>query len=230
MNDKNIAIVSCTALKNKEDTLLYQSLTELEDAGCETFDDVTFITNNQKGLSYRYNEYLNQYGQKYDYIVFAHDDVFISDGMIISKLIKAHCDYDIVGVAGGINPTISSPSLWHLMCGGFGTNLRGFAGHFISDQQVNITNFGPTPARVAIADGLFLSIDVKKITEKKWKFNENYTFHLYDIASCIDANKAKLKIGVYPILLFHASPGLKTLSDPVFLHNQNKFLAEYSSN
>jgi hypothetical protein len=180
-------------------------------------------------LSKRYNEFLNENIDDYDIIVFVHDDVFLDDGKLRHKLITAHEAFDIVGVAGGLNPVIKQPALWHLMCGGFGPNLRGFAGHYTSDDKVAITSFGPTPARVALADGVFLSINTHTIKQTGWRFNENYSFHHYDIASCLDANKLQLKIGVWPILLYHMSPGLRSLEDKVFLLNQEKFLNEYSN-
>jgi hypothetical protein len=226
----HIALVSCTKHQHKEETLLYKSVVELKDNDdpyC-AFDYVHFFTNNTDGLSQRYNEFIENNINDYDIITFVHDDVYIDDGKIINKLESAHEQYDIVGIAGGLNPTIRQPALWHIMCGGFGPNLRGFAGHYINNEQISITNFGPTPSRVAIIDGVFFSIKTKSIKESGWKFNENYTFHHYDIASCIDANRLKLKIGVWPILLYHMSPGLRDLNSTVFLQNQKKFIEEYS--
>lgn len=226
----HIALVSCTKKKHKEETLLYKSVVELkknDDPYCE-FDYIHFFTSNTCGLSQRYNEFIKNNIDDYDIITFVHDDVYIDDGKIASKLALAHEQYDIVGVAGGLNPVIRQPALWHIMCGGFGPNLRGFAGHYINDEQISITNFGPTPSRVAIIDGVFFSIKTKSIKKSGWKFNEKYTFHHYDIASSIDANKLKLKIGVWPILLYHMSPGLNDLNNQVFLQNQKKFIEEYS--
>jgi len=226
----HIALVSCTKQQYKEETLLYKSIIELknnDDPYC-AFDYVHFFTNNTKGLSQRYNEFIKNNIDDYDIITFVHDDVYIDDGKIANKLESAHEKYDIVGVAGGLNLSIRQPALWHIMCGGFGPNLRGFAGHYINNEQVSITNFGPTPCRTAVVDGVFFSVKTKSIKEKGWNFNENYTFHHYDIASCIDANKLKLKIGVWPILIYHMSPGLSDLNDTIFLQNQKKFIEEYS--
>lgn len=112
------------------------------------------------------------------------------------------------------------------MCGR--ENLRGAAGHFLPDNNaIHITAFGPSPARVALLDGLLLAVNSKKVAAAGWKFNENYNFHLYDIASCIDANKKKLKCGVLPIHVIHQSPGLRDYNDPTFQKNQNQFLKEY---
>jgi hypothetical protein len=116
------------------------------------------------------------------------------------------------------------------MCGGFeGGNLRGAVSHLIPNGQSHVTPFGPSPERVAIIDGVFMSVNVKKVRSVGWKFNENYDFHHYDISSSLDANKKKLKLGVAPIHLIHSSPGLRDFNDITFQKNQAQFLKEYAS-
>jgi len=186
--------------------------------------------NNTEGLSKCYNNFLKENAKSFDYIVFVHDDVYIDDFNIHEKLETFHKQFDIIGLAGGINPKIQKLALWHLMCGGMGSNnLRGAVAHSFNDKQIFMTSFGPTPSRVAILDGLFLSINTKKILETGFKFNENYTFHHYDIASSLDANNLKLKLGVAPIWVVHKSPGLSNVNDDIFLKSQEKFLQEYSN-
>lgn len=186
--------------------------------------------NNTLSLSKCYNEFLDSKGKNFDYVIFVHDDVFLDDLRLTEKICRAHMSYDIVGLAGGISPAIKAPALWHIMCGGFnGGNLRGAVAHPCSKDQIMVTNFGPAPARVAILDGLFLSVDVRKINSVRWRFNENYEFHHYDIASSIDANNKHLKLGVAPIWVMHASPGLLNVNDERFTSSQEKFLSEYSS-
>ena len=225
------AIVSCTQLTDYKQTLLYKSLAKLEKRNnLLLLNDTHFITQNKVGLGKAYNKFLSD-NPIYDYVLFVHDDMWIDDAGFIFKLEEAHKEYDLIGLAGGINPILKAPALWHLMCGGFqGGNLRGFAGHYHSDgKTTSITNFGPSPARVAVIDGAFMSLNVKRAVEVNWKFNENYTFHHYDLSSCLDANKKKLKLGVVPILTYHNSPGLRDINDKTFTENQAKFLKEYAS-
>jgi len=206
--------------------MFYESVNRLADEV-----DVVYEENNTEGLSKRYNDLIRTSKNLYEYIVFVHDDVFVDDLNVCQKLIHAHRDFDIVGLAGGINPVIQKPALWHLMCGGFGSgNLRGAVAHPAGPEAVAMTSFGSTPARVAILDGLFLSIKVSSIRSKKWQFNENYKFHHYDIASCIDANQKKLKLGVAPIWVIHNSPGLLNINDKMFTDSQETFMREYSNN
>ena len=219
-----IAFYFATKSGNAEETLAHKSLSRLNDV------DVYYDTNNAQGLSVMYNSILKEHANDFDCIVFLHDDVYVDDLGVCDKLIKAHAQFDIVGLAGGVNPVIKAPALWHLMCGGFqGNNLHGAVSHPCSKDQIMFTNFGPTPARVAILDGLFLSVRTICVKQTGWKFNENYDFHHYDIASCIDANKKKLRLGVAPIWVMHNSPGLLSFEDKNFNASQEKFLKEYGT-
>lgn len=219
------AFFFATRSNEPENTSAFKSLSRLKDKITIFYD-----SNNTEGLSKKYNEIIVKHKASFDNIVFVHDDVYVDDLYVCEKLVRAHNDFDIVGLAGGINPKIQKLALWHLMCGGFGSNnLRGAVAHPFNDKgQIFMTSFGPTPARVAILDGLFLSINVRKANSVGWKFNENYTFHHYDIASSIDANNKKLKLGVAPIWVVHKSPGLLNTNDDLFLNSQNKFIEEYS--
>lgn len=220
----NYCIFSCTRKSDEKETLLYKSCLELNDV------DLFIKTKNTEGLSVSYNKFLySTEAEKYDTIIFVHDDVFIDDGKLEYKLSKAFKEYDIVGLAGCINPKIEKPALWHLMAGGFhGGNLRGIVAHYDKNDNFYFTNFGSTPSRVVLLDGLFIAVNVKKVKEAAWRFNEDYDFHHYDIASCIDANSKKLKLGVYPIYVIHKSPGLLNPNDQSYIDSEHKFLEYYS--
>jgi hypothetical protein len=223
------AFYFCTRKDNPKDTLAHQSLEKILNKFPKNFS-LYYNSNNTKGLSYNYNKILNEYGTDYDNIVFLHDDVHVDDFNVVDKLHDGHLRFDLVGLAGGINPAIKEPALWHIMCGGFGSgNLRGAVAHPYSKGQITMTSFGPTPSRVAILDGLFISVKTKSILNAGWQFNENYEFHHYDIASSIDANSKMLKLGVVPIWVAHNSPGLLNINDEKFVSSQEKFLNEYSS-
>lgn len=223
---KTTLYVSCTQKDKKEDTLLHQSIVDKCLLGED--DVLEMITNNKRGLSSVYNTYINEaVAKRHDRIVFVHDDVYIDDLLINVKLNKAMYDlnYDIVGLAGAKEPQIKHPALWHIMSDR--QNHRGYAGHIFGDKRV-MTGFGPTPDRVAIVDGLFVAVNLKRALETGWRWNENFDFHHYDIASCLDANKCKMRVGVYPINVFHKSPGLMSLNDEKWSKSNEKFLQLYS--
>jgi hypothetical protein len=228
MNPK-VVIVSCTRkLSQEANTLpLYRSWGD----GLNTPNYKLDITwENTEGMSVVYNKKIQEYKNSgAEFLVCVHDDVYIDDLKLYEKLsmAKNKLGYDIVGLAGGLNPKLTNPALWHIMTDR--NQQRGEVAHPAGNQnQTMTTAFGPTPSRVAIADGLFLALHLPSIIKTNWKFNENYNFHHYDISSCIDANRAKLRIGVYPIHVIHSSPGLMSLHDEAWAKSNEKFLKEYN--
>jgi hypothetical protein len=228
MNPK-VVIVSCTRkLQEEAKTLpLYRSWTD----GLNTPNYKLDITwENTEGMPVVYNRKIEEYrNSEVEFLVCVHDDVYIDDLKLYEKLqsSKQKLGYDIVGLAGGLNPKLTNPALWHIMTDR--NQQRGEVAHPAgNNNQTMTTAFGPTPSRVAIADGLFLALHLPSISKTNWKFNENYTFHHYDISSCIDANRAKLRIGVYPIHVIHSSPGLLSIHDEAWVKSNEKFLKEYA--
>jgi len=225
------AIVVASKKDKAEDTLIYQSLVPLKSIG-QKFS-AHFFLNNTKGLSKVYNEAITNilYSDKdgdTDCMLFVHDDVYVDDGFIFDKIEDGFSVYDIIGVAGAKNPKIKEPALWHLMTER--QDWRGFAAHFAPNMEtIGMTSFGITPDTVDILDGVVLAINIKRVKETGWKFNENYTFHHYDISSTLDATKAGLTCGVLPIHIIHQSPGLRDINDPIFRESQKQFLKEYKS-
>lgn len=227
-----LSVVSCTqsSPEDIEKTSIYRWYQEVKDTSPEIHLNIVF--NNKLGLPTIYNRIIEEHiesGSESEYMLFVHDDVYIDDLKLVSKLKQAHegLGYDIIGLAGAIDPTIKHPALWHHMS--LRQNHRGFVVH--SDGKtgsVFSSGFGITPSRVAIIDGLFMAIHLPSIKKSGWRFNENYDFHHYDLASCIDANKFKLKIGVFPIHVVHESHGLESLDEKSWKNSNEKFLKDYS--
>ena len=189
------------------------------------------MTNNTRGLPVVYNEALAKW-KDHDarWLVFVHDDVYIDDAHVFNKLDDVHAQhgFNIIGLAGCKDPTIKSHNLWHVMAPR--DKLFGYASHPAGQPgQIQVSSFGPSPARVALIDGLFMAVHVPSISKTSWKFNENYTFHHYDLASCIDANRQRLKIGVAPINVIHSSPGLMSVNDATWSKSNDQFLKEYGA-
>jgi hypothetical protein len=228
MNPK-VVIVSCTRkLQEEAKTLpLYRSWID----GLNTPNYKLDITwDNTDGMPVVYNKKIEEYkNTDVEFLICVHDDVYIDDLKLYEKLklAKDKLGYDIIALAGGLNPRLTNPALWHIMTDR--NQQRGEVSHPAgNNNQTMTTSFGPTPSRVAIADGLFMGLHMPSIIKANWKFNENYTFHHYDISSCIDANRVKLRIGVYPIHVIHSSPGLMSIHDDAWAKSNDKFLKEYA--
>jgi glycosyltransferase involved in cell wall biosynthesis len=223
----NTTIVACTRAVTKQEVEqlpVVKSFNEILNTTCH----LRLIRGNSRGLSACYNGAIEC--TPADWLVFVHDDVYIDDSRLTHKLDEAYNKhgFDIVGLAGCLNPTIKPHNLWHIMAER--KDLRGQVAHPAgAPGQIMTTPFGPTPSRVTLIDGLFMAVRTESIKNTNWKFNENYTFHHYDLSSCIDANQAKLKIGVYPIHVVHSSPGLKSLEDTTWKNSNERFLKEYNA-
>ncbi len=216
----NSIICSITKKKDARDTILFKSLEKIK---VEFYIETN---NTTKGLSEFYNECLERYSFK-DAIIFVHDDVDIINCDLDHQLSEAFKQYDVVGVAGCVNPKIIEKNLWHWMAGDI-KNCRGIAGHPYDEKSFHVTAFGPTPSRVAIVDGVFIAINLKRINSSGTKFDTQFTFHHYDIDFSLTCNKNGHKIGVYPILINHQSPGLKDFNQTWNDSNQ-KFITKWKN-
>ena len=168
------------------------------------------VYNNKVAISKIYNSFIESYKNIDCTLVLVHDDVLITDKNWLTKLQQALEKYDVVGLAGGSNPSIRQPCLWHIMCSK--DTHSGTVGHVMDNKQFK-TNFGKT-GRVLILDGLFLAFNPKKLFEAGVRFDETCPakFHFYDIDFSLACNKAKLKLGTINIDVTHASPGLKSFT------------------
>lgn len=219
---KKILVVTCTKGDGK-DTQLVQSLNAMP-------DDVTLVinANNKVSLSKAYNRQLVAENLiKHDIVLFVHDDVYIDDLKLKGKLYTAvrELKYDIVGLAGAKSIKIKPPCLWHKMSEP--SDWSGSVSHPVSEDKLMVTNFGPWPQRCLVMDGLFLAVNLQRVLETGWSFNEDYMFHHYDMSSCLDANRLKLKMGTYPIHVTHSSPGLRDINDSKFQASQKTFMSNY---
>lgn len=218
---KNIKIICATpeSSSNVDKLLIYKTLQKLN---CEYHIEFE----NKMGLSSVYNKHIID-SNKDKILIFCHDDVIIEDMFIVEKLNEAINNFDIVGLAGMQAPiTLGNINAWHLV--GDKSRWSGAVAHFnrsnISERFM--TTFGVMPKRVALLDGLFLAINTQKILENGFKFDEDFEFHHYDIASCIRANNLKLKLGTWPIWVTHRSGG-ESINTPQWVESNKKFIEKF---
>lgn len=225
---KPILIICCSREEDKRTLRLYSSL-----KGFDTKEvRVIYHTGNVTALPEIYNRYINyETMRKHDIVLFVHDDLYIDDYKLRGKLYNSIQQYDIVGIAGATKLSIKAPTLWHIMSPP--DARRGFVHHPVEireDVWANkCSSYGYTPDRVIVIDGLFMAVNLRSVLKTEWIFNEQFDFHHYDLASCLDAHKLGLKIGVTPIHTIHSSPGLKNINDIPFQSSQQKFLDIYGT-
>lgn len=221
--------ISATS-KLKEETSLYRCFSE--SLSFKQYK-LVFIENNTIGLSKLYNKCIQQYKDKYDYIHFVHDDVYIYDDISILCNTIEQGNYDISGVAGAGSIKISYPSGWYDMAAKAPTrDIKGKIEHFYVDKNTStylLFNSNQLSGECVIVDGVYMCVKTSNLGE--WKFNENYDFHHYDLASCIDAVRCGLCIGVVNIHIKHELvPKPISIHDPIWVESDKRFLAEYYVN
>ena len=216
-----VLIASATTKKDETETHLFKSLEDhVEDI------DLIIKTNNKKGLCQVYNEILDAEGDKYDAIIFCHDDVTIDSVNFVDRTLTGLQTYDVVGVAGGSKIKKNTPILWHLMTDKMTHSGIVFHPHHEYKEFCFPTTFGPRPKEVAVLDGVYLAVKPKTLFEKEIKFDENIKgFHHYDIKFCIDCKLAGLRLGTLDINIIHQSPGLDVYDDA--FKDSEKYMKEF---
>lgn len=161
------------------------------------------INDGEKSLSKVYNEIIKE--SKYDIVVFIHDDVYFDTKGWVQKLVKLfekNPEYGIIGVAGTTD--LIDGCWWTLK-----KSSTGIVNHE-KDGKKWESKFSPDQntllKEVVVLDGLFLSIDKRKI---KHNFDESFNgFHFYDLGFTFPNHLDGVKIGVTTyIRLTHKSVG-----------------------
>lgn len=186
--------------------------------------DLRVKYNNSVGLSESYNSIIDS-EVTHKYVILCHHDVSLQYTNLLYNVQQGLNRYDVIGVAGGINPQITEKNLWHWMMPA--SDYRGFAAHASTPGKMFVTHFGLTPDRVAVLDGVFLAFDHEKIKKSGARFDAQFTWHHYDVDFCLTCNQNKLKLGVYPILVYHESPGLRDINQTEWNQSNQAFISKW---
>jgi GT2 family glycosyltransferase len=71
----------------------------------------------------------------------------------------------------------------------------------------NVSNFGPTGRRVRLLDGLLLAAHSKTLNDHQLRFDEQFSFHFYDMDFCRQAEVLGLTMGTFAMSVVHESGG-----------------------
>lgn len=200
---------------------IWNSLESLYKLHPEKVFNFFIVKNNKKGLSTLYNEFLNKKEYEKDILLFVHDDVEIEDLFLVEKLNDS--PYVVSGLAGCNQIDLAKPPAWHLMSDR--NSQLGEVSH-TKEGKVWTTVFGPTKGRALLIDGLFIAVNVEKALEKQIKFDEEFDFHHYDLAFCLDCNSKKASVGVIPIRVVHHGLGDSMLT-PEWNTSSKKFREKF---
>jgi GT2 family glycosyltransferase len=160
-------------------------------------------------------------------LVFVHDDVFLHDPLLESHLGIALERVDVVGVAGSSGARddavswglhfdqrmkyagwMRGPAFEHVQLSGAVSHRRSstLAG-LESVPALQLGSYGPVPARCTLLDGVLLAARASTLQSAEVRFDERFSFHLYDLDFCRSATRAQLRLSTWPLLLTHGSAG-----------------------
>lgn len=222
---KTVTAIIATQAKTVEDFKskpIWNSLESLTKLHSEKKFDFVICKDNKTGLSKIYNKFLKDKKYINNILLFVHDDVELEDLFLIEKLNNS--PYIVSGLAGCKQADLSRMPAWHLM-----SNKNQYVGEVTHSDGNNIwtSTYGLTKSRALIIDGLFIAIDTERAVEKQIEFDEDFEFHHYDLAFCLDCNKKKASVGVLPIRVIHHGLG-DSMNTPEWVSSAEKFRAKYS--
>jgi len=143
-----------------------------------------------------------------DTLVFVHDDVWIDDWQVATRVADALAAYDVVGVAGN-RRRMPRQEGWVLAGGTRQRDADYLSGAVVhgAPGAGEAAPFGPAPAEVKLLDGVFLAARAQVLKDAGARFDPRFAFHFYDTDFCRTCEKAGLRMGTWPIALTHASAG-----------------------
>lgn len=203
---------------SKEKTILYNNYS--------CYNEFFYKENNTESLAKIYNKAIDfAIQESCEYLVLCHDDVIIESD-INYKLPSLFQTYDVIGVAGTTECKLQEPALWHLMGGGFQSKkLHGAVAHG-NEKRKTMTYFGPYPERVLLLDGVFLAISRDVFMKVRFDEDNPAKWHFYDLDYSLSCHKNGFKLGVSDIMITHASPGLREVTQE-FKDGQKWFIEKW---
>jgi predicted O-linked N-acetylglucosamine transferase (SPINDLY family) len=165
---------------------------------------------NSEGLPAIYNRSIEKSKNDSAILVFAHDDIHLTDFFWADQLKNGLKTFDIVGVAGNTTRAPYQPS-WAFIDDNFTwdkpENLSGIVGDGFGFPPKSFSVFGDTYQEVKLLDGVFIACHSEFLNTKNLRFDTQFDFHFYDLDFCREAERIGARMGTWSITLIHESGG-----------------------
>jgi len=209
MNPNKIRFVIATRA-NQNDFFTSTAMGKVLNMNWYSEIETDIYASNSRGLPQVYNESIERSKSDPAILVFAHDDIHLSDFYWFGNLINGLTQFDIVGVVGNKRRVPRQPS-WAFIDDGATwdepDNLSGIVGAGIGFPPVHMHMFGPPGHEVKLLDGLFLAVRSELLIQHDLKFDERFDFHFYDLDFCRQAESKGMRMGTWGISIIHESGG-----------------------
>jgi GT2 family glycosyltransferase len=205
-----IRIVACTRHNRKDFAGTPLGVT-IQRFSHLSFIEAQLFTNNTVGLCQRYNEAIEAAKNDPALLVFVHDDVEIVDWYWYMRLGASLDDHHLVGLAGNCQPSPGQTSWAITDMEGTLSDRQSWAGCVARGNGEYLTSwdvFASPNREVSLIDGLFMAAYSKTFHDNDIRFDEQFTFHHYDMDLCRQFTDKGLSIYVSSISAIHHSQGL----------------------
>jgi len=194
------------------------------------FLEIELYDSNIEGLPAVYNRSIENSKNNCAILVFAHDDIHLTDFFWADQLINGLNRFDIVGVAGNKSRAPNQPS-WAFIDSNFTwdkpENLSGIVGDGIGFPPKNLSVFGNPCQEVKLLDGVFIACHSEFLNKKNLRFDTQFDFDFYDLDFCREAERLGARMGTWSISLIHESLG--TFGSPSWIIAKQKYFAKWGS-
>ena len=165
--------------------------------------------NNESGLSACYNAAISSSSETDEILVFLHDDVFILDFFWLDTLKDGFNKFDLLGLAGNRRRVPLQPA-WAFVDNQWTwdspENLSGAVGYGMG-FPCELTHYGPVLQECKLLDGVLLATKRSTLDDHAIRFDEQFTWHFYDLDICRQFEDAGLSMGTIPMSVIHESRG-----------------------
>lgn len=166
---------------------------------------------NSRGLSEIYNETIAT-ARKNDILIFVHDDVWIEQADFFDQIRAGLKQFDILGIAGNTRRSAQQYAWLFRSARGseFELDRDHLSGAVLSGNLRRPTKniYGPTPAACELLDGVLLVARAGVLKGRGVQFDDRFLFDFYDLDFCRTCRSHGLKLGTWPLEIFHLSPGV----------------------
>jgi tetratricopeptide (TPR) repeat protein len=172
--------------------------------------ELQLFPENREGLPLIYNRAIDYAKSDPAYLVFIHDDVFLTDLFWTERIAEALQTFDIFGVAGNSRRVPAQPS-WYFVNDSFTPDesryLSGTIGTGDGFPNSVVSKFGESRRECKLLDGVLMAAHSSTLMKADLYFDTRFKFHFYDIDFCRQAELKNLRMGTWQLSLVHVSKG-----------------------
>ena len=172
--------------------------------------EIDLYPRNVRGLPAVYNLSIEKAREKPAILVFAHDDIYLTDFFWINSIQNALRHFEIAGLAGNRRRVPGQPA-WGFIDEDLTWDrpefLSGVVGHGFGFPPSDLSFFGAPGQEVKLLDGLLLISRSETLIKHNLRFDEIFDFHFYDMDFCRSAEAKGVRMGTWPLSVVHESDG-----------------------